>query len=243
VIFLFTDFGAGDIYVGQVKARLALLAPGVPVIDLLHDAAPFRVQASAHLLCALADDQTSGSVTLAVVDPGVGTVRRPVAVRMRESWFVGPDNGLISVLAARSDLVEVHEIAWRPSELSASFHGRDLFAPVVGRLAAGSLHPDALRPVAALDVSFGAADLAEVIYIDHYGNALTGLRASADGAERVFRVRGRAVRFARVFAEAPPDEPFWYVNSIGLIEIAFDRGSAAARLGLRVGDEVSVCAE
>ncbi len=241
MIFLFTDFGAGDIYVGQVKARLAQAAPGVPVIDLLHDAAPFRIRASAHLLCALAGDQSRGSVTLAVVDPGVGTQRRPVAVRMRESWFVGPDNGLLSVLAGRTHPVEPYEIAWRPHALSASFHGRDLFAPVAAWLAAGDIPAGALRSVAALDVAFGAADLAEVIYIDHYGNTLTGLRATQADEHRVFSVHGRRLQFKRVFAEAQPSEPFWYVNSIGLVEIALDHGSAAAQLGLKIGDEVSVC--
>jgi S-adenosylmethionine hydrolase len=238
VIYLFTDFGAADIYVGQVKARLAMAAPGIPVIDLLHDAPAFRVQACAHLLCALTADQAPGSVTAAVVDPGVGTSRRPIAVRMRESWFVGPDNGLLSVLAARSDQVAVHEIVWAPSARSASFHGRDLFAPIAARLAAGDIAAGALRSVAALAVAFGAGDLAEVIYIDHYGNALTGLRATEADCGRVFSVHGRALRFARVFAAAPPGTPFWYVNSIGLVEIALDRGSAAGALGLRVGDAV-----
>lgn len=238
MIFLFTDFGSADLYVGQVKARLARVAPDVPVIDLLHDAPAFRVQASAHLLCALAGEQPSGSVTLAVVDPGVGTSRKPVVVRADGAWFVGPDNGLLSVLAARSADAEVYEIVWRPSSMSRSFHGRDLFAPIAGRIAASVLGEDSIRPAAGLDVVFDAGDFGEVIYVDHYGNAMTGLRGRDADPAGVLSVGEADVRFASVFAQAVPNEAFWYVNSIGLVEIALDRGSAAKALGLSVGDGV-----
>src|SRR5512140_3370099 len=96
-IFLFTDFGAADIYVGQVKAVLQQRASTVPVIDLLHDAPAFNVQASAHLLAALSLQLPPGSVALAVVDPGVGGVRDAVALLADGNWFIGPDNGLLSV--------------------------------------------------------------------------------------------------------------------------------------------------
>src|SRR5262249_45495979 len=102
-IFLFTDFGSTDIYAGQVKSVLQQHAPGVAVIDLLHDAPDFNVRASAHLLAALAPRIPAGSTVLAVVDPGVGSARAAVAMRGNGSWFVGPDNGLLSVWAARCD--------------------------------------------------------------------------------------------------------------------------------------------
>jgi S-adenosylmethionine hydrolase len=238
VIYLFTDFGSSDLYVGQVKARLESVAPGVPVIDLLHDAPAYRVQASAHLLSALASEQPSGSVTLAVVDPGVGTARKPVVLRADGAWFVGPDNGLLSVLAARSRLAEVYEIVWRPSSMSRSFHGRDLFAPIAGGIAASGLAETLIRPAATLEVAFDAGDFGEIVYVDHYGNAMTGLRGRYADCTRVLSAGGTAVRFASVFAEAASSEAFWYVNSIGLVEIAINRGSAAEALGLSVGDGV-----
>src|SRR5258706_4841719 len=102
MILLFTDFGAADLYVGQVKAMLAAQAPRETVIGLLHDAPPFNVKAGAHLLAALAGRIEQGTVTMAVVDPGVGGPREPVAVLADGRWFVGPDNGLISVIAARA---------------------------------------------------------------------------------------------------------------------------------------------
>src|SRR5262245_6392392 len=139
MIFLYTDFGSADVYVGQVRAVLARMAPAIPVIDLLNDAPRFQIEPAAHLLAALARYLPPESVTLAVVDPGVGTDRRPIAIRCDERWFVGPDNGLLSVLLARSSAPEVWQIAWRPDTLSRSFHGRDLFAPIAARIATDRL--------------------------------------------------------------------------------------------------------
>src|SRR5437763_1324312 len=136
-IVLFTDFGSSDPYIGQIKAVLEREAPGVPVIDLLNDAPSFRVRAAAHLLASLVSEFARGSVFIAVVDPGVGSERVPVAVHAGGYHFVGPDNGLLSVFAARARDAQVWRIAWAPERLSASFHGRDLFAPVAARLAAG----------------------------------------------------------------------------------------------------------
>ena len=116
MIFLFTDFGAADIYVGQVKAVLLAHAPKVPVIDLLHDAPQFNVKAGAHLFAALAVRLPRDSITMAVVDPGVGGPREPVAVLADGRWFVGPDNGLISVAAARAMKRGVYSIGWRPKK-------------------------------------------------------------------------------------------------------------------------------
>src|SRR4051812_16992956 len=122
-IFLFTDFGAADIYVGQVKAVFTHEAPQVPVIDLLHDAPAFNAKAGAHLLAALAPQIPFGSVTMAVVDPGVGSTRQAVIVDVDGRWFVGPDNGLLSVLASRAEKHSVWQIAWQPARLTPSFHG------------------------------------------------------------------------------------------------------------------------
>src|SRR5688572_20369536 len=162
MIFLFTDFGAADLYVGQVKAVLAAQAPRVPVIDLLHDAPAFNIKAGAHLLAALAGRIPRGSVTLAVVDPGVGGPRGAVAVLADGRWLVGPDNGLISVTAARAARAEIFEIGWKPRTLSASFHGRDLFAPVVAMLAGGRRRAAKLEKRPRLSVNLGPGDVAEV---------------------------------------------------------------------------------
>ena len=240
-IFLFTDFGAADIYVGQVKAVLAREAPGVAIIDLLHEAPAFNVRAGAHLLAALASQIPAGSVTLAVVDPGVGGARAAIALEVDGRWFVGPDNGLMSVLAARAAKTSVWRITWEPQNLGPSFHGRDLFAPIAAALACGDFAGKAVR-ADRLQVEFGATDLGEIIYIDHYGNAFTGLRAPALPHDMRVVAGGASLAYARVFSAAPPGGTFWYANSLGLVEIAANGCSAAAALGLAVGQPAAYSA-
>jgi S-adenosylmethionine hydrolase len=240
MIFLFTDFGAADLYVGQVKSALHQVAPETRVVDLLNAAPAFNVKAAAHLLAALAARVPAGSVTLAVVDPGVGGARSPVAVLADDRWFVGPDNGLVSVAAARAKKADVFTIGWKPPSLAASFHGRDLFAPVAGMLARGDRKAAKLQGKARLAQSLGADDLAEVIYVDHYGNAMTGLRASAVPRKARLVVEGRWIERARVFSDVPTGGIFWYENSLGLVEVAENAGSAAVTLGLRIGQAVGV---
>ncbi len=238
-LILFTDFGSADIYVGQVKEVLHRLAPHTPVIDLAHDLPAYDVRAAAHLLDALKNAFAEDSVFLCVVDPGVGTDRGAVVLEADGRHYVGPDNGLLSVVAARAERARLSSIAWRPKELSHSFHGRDLFAPVAARIAAGTLPPDHLQPLPALAATFRAEDLEEIIYIDHYGNACTGIRARNARAGAVLLAGGQRIAGARVFGETPEGSPLWYANSHGLVEIAVNLGNAAQALGLRVGDMVS----
>lgn len=239
-IFLFSDFGNADLYVGQVKTVLARCAPEALVVDLLHEAPAFNVRAGAHLLAALLGQVPLASVVLAVVDPGVGGARRPVAVLADERWLVGPDNGLLSVAVARAADARVFPVTWRPPRASVSFDGRDLFAPVAAMLARGELGAGDMEEAAGLDVRFGAEDLAEVIYVDHYGNAATGLRAHALVRGATLVVNGRSIGYARVFADVPQGEVFWYENSLGLAEIAANSASAARKLDLATGQRVTV---
>jgi S-adenosyl-L-methionine hydrolase (adenosine-forming) len=139
MILTFTDFGWQGPYLGEMRAAALRLAPTVPYVDLMADAPAFRPDLAAYLLAALAPRRWRDDVVIAVVDPGVGTERAPLAVRVNDVWFVGPDNGLFELLIRRTDKVLVHEITLRPKELSASFHGRDIFAPMAGRIAAGKL--------------------------------------------------------------------------------------------------------
>lgn len=241
MIILFTDFGADDVYVGQIKARMLQTAPkGTTIVDLLHSVPDFDPHAGAHLLSALQPRFPKGSVFFAVIDPGVGTERGAAVMEADEQWFVGPDNGLLSVVAARAQRTRHWRIRWRPDALSPSFHGRDLFAPVAAGISGGVLEADWLQSSERLDVEFGADDLAQIIYIDHYGNAMTGLRASNVSRERSLEAMGRRVPWARVFSETPPGTAVWYENSIGLVELAVNQGSAAEQLGLHVGDTVSL---
>jgi S-adenosylmethionine hydrolase len=239
-IQLFTDFGATDLYVGQVRMALQAAAPGVPVFDLLNDVPAFGVGAGAHLLAALLPRTPAGSVTLAVVDPGVGSARDAVAVVADERWLVGPDNGLLSVVAGRASACVYWRITGRPEGASASFHGRDLFAPIAGAIARGAFPAERLAAAEGLGVRLPPGDLAEVIYIDHYGNLMTGLRAGTVPREARVRTASREIAYARVFSDVPGGTLFWYENSIGLVELAANQASAAALLGLGVGDPVAI---
>lgn len=241
MIVLYTDFGIDDPYVGQMKA--ALLRHGqhdVPIVDLLHRVPDFAARAGAHLLAALARSFDPGTVFLAVVDPGVGSGRSAVVLEADGKCYLGPDNGLLGVVAARAQALRTWRIAWRPNGLSASFHGRDLFAPVAARIAAGNWPAEALEESDGLDHPLPADDLAEVIYIDHYGNAMTGMRAARVPRDAVLAVGATRIAPARVFAEVPPGQAFWYENSVGLVEIAVNRGSAALVLSLAVGSTVAL---
>lgn len=238
-VLLFTDFGSNDLYAGQVEAVLDRHAPGVRVIHLLHEAPPFNVRAAAHLLAALAQGLPRGHVFLGVVDPGVGSERGAVVLHADGRWYVGPDNGLFSVIAARASSTSVWRITGHPARTSPSFHGRDVFAPIAAAVATDDFPNGDVAPAADLAVRFGGDDLAEVVYIDHFGNAFTGIRARDMPAARWLVAKGREIRHARVFAEAAPGTTFWYENSSGLVEIAVNKGHAARELGLAVGTPVA----
>lgn len=242
MIVLFSDFGASGPYVGQVKAVLARQAPGLAVIDLLHEAPAMNPRASAYLLAALAPSIKGNAVFMCVVDPGVGTDRRALALKADGRWFVGPDNGLLDIVALRAGSAEWWQIDWRPQELSATFHGRDLFAPVTARLARGEA-PPGIRCDSPAKARNWPVDLPEVVYLDPYGNAATGLRGKIVGPEVVLRANQRCFQPVTTFGDAPAGTAIWYENSNGHAELAVSEGSAAGSCGLRVGTAVAVLEE
>lgn len=238
MLVLFTDYGWADPYVGQVKAVLHRLAPGIPLVDLLHDAPDFNPHAGAQLLHALSGPFPDGSVFFCVVDPGVGGPRQAMVMEADGRWFVGPDNGLLSIVGARARVARYWNIDWQPDGLSETFHGRDLFAPVAAGIAAGTLSGDWLKPIPAPRVQFDGADLPRILYIDHYGNAWTGIRGGLADMGELVEVAGKQIPWRRFFSDAGRGEVFWHVNSNGLLEIAANRAHAASLLGLKVGDLV-----
>jgi S-adenosylmethionine hydrolase len=240
MIVLFTDFGLTGPYTGQMKAMLARNAPDVPVIDLFADAPAFQPYLSAYLLGAYCGAVPQDGVLLGIVDPGVGTDRLPLVVRADGRWYVGPDNGLFELVMRRAAVVEAWTIDWRPDRLSASFHGRDLFAPVAAKLAVGEPVPGTPVPVERVRRPDWPDDLGRVVYVDVYGNVLTGLRAAALGEGVGLEAGGRRITRARTFGDVPLGEALWYENSNGLAEITVNQGRADSALGLAVGDEVKI---
>lgn len=238
MIALFTDFGHTDPYVGQMHAVLARDAPGVPIIDLFHAVPDFNIRAGAYLLPAFAREFPPGTVFLCVVDPGVGSARRPIMLKADGRWYVGPDNGLFEMVKRRAGEYECRMIHWRPPQLSASFHGRDLFAPVAAQLARDKIPDSAPDTLTAPDGTPWPDDLAEILYVDHYGNGITGWRASMMRPKQTIHVGSEEVKYARMYSEVPLGAMFWYENANGLVEIAVNQGSAAERLGMKPGDPI-----
>jgi len=240
MIMLFTDFGWAGPYVGEIKAVLAARAPGILVIDLMHDAPAFEPRLAAYLLAAVVRTLPAEAVILGVIDPEVGSPsRRPVVVQSGARYFVGPDNGLFQI-AARAAPASWWEITWRPERLSRSFHGRDLFAPVAAILAEGGAVPGTSFAGTQAVGADWPADHDQIVYIDGFGNAMTGLRAESVPADAILVVTGKQLARAGTFSDVATATPFWYVNSAGLIEIAVNRGRADHALGLVVGTPVTV---
>jgi S-adenosyl-L-methionine hydrolase (adenosine-forming) len=240
MIAMFTDFGLTGPYTGQVKAVLARRAPGIPVIDLFADLPADDPKPAAYLLAAFSLWFAPPIVFLAVVDPGVGGTRRGVVVEADGRFYVGPENGLFELVLRRAEVVQAWEIAWRPSVLSASFHGRDLFAPVAARFAVAGPDMSMVRETQIHRVDDWPDELPAIVYIDHFGNAMTGMRAAKVSPGARLAVAGRVLPKAATFSEVPSGAAFWYENANGLVEIAVNRGRADTTLGLAIGSEVIV---
>lgn len=240
MIVTVTDFGSEGPYLAQMKASILHKAPHLQILDLFSDAPAFDPHATAYLLAAHISAFPAGTVVLGVVDPGVGTNRRPVVVHAGDRWFVGPDNGLFAVALRHAGGGAAWTIDWRPERLSSSFHGRDLFAPVAAGLACNPVPPG--RPIdpARLVGADWPEDLDEVIYIDHYGNAMTGRRSTNVPASADVGVGGRRLPHAGTFADVAPGEAIWYANSNGLLELAVNRGRADTALGIGPGTPVRI---
>jgi len=239
VIFLFTDFGWQGPYVGQMKAVTAGLAPSSAVIDLMHDAPAFQPKPSAYLLAALLDHLPQDAIVCAVVDPGVGSDRPGVLAHVDGRLLVGPGNGLFEIALRRAQTARLDRLTREPVHLSASFHGRDFFAPTAARLARGEQVPTASLEGESRPGRDWPDELAEIVYVDGYGNAMTGLPATSLKGIPLLAA-GRRLRCLRTFSDAAPGEAFWYPNSIGLAEIAVNQGNAAAELDLDLGSQVRI---
>ena len=237
--WFFTDFGTSGPYPGLMEAALLARCPQARVIHLMHRAPAFDPRRASILLGALISWLPEGAVLVGVVDPGVGSERRALWLSWAQRHFIGPDNGLFAALLRREGLV-ARELLMDSAPRSASFHGRDLFAPAAGELLAGREPPSRCLAVDELVGHHWPDELAEVIHFDDYGNAFTGLRAATLPAGAVLAVAGHRCPPARTFSDVPPGQPFWYANSLGLAEVAVNRGCAEALPGMALGAEVKV---
>jgi S-adenosylmethionine hydrolase len=255
-----SDFGHEDWFVGVVHGVVLEICPEARLVDLNHAIPPGNVERASFVIEAAAPDFPPGTIHLAVVDPGVGTRRRALAVRAREQLFVGPDNGLLEWALAdpRAEARALVEARFFRRPVSRTFHGRDVFAPVAAHLARGvplaDLGPRVEDPVRLgrppLRASDGALE-GRVMLVDRFGNALTNLTAESlaaafpgIGEDRLdVRIGSRSLHgLARSYGDAPVGTLVAIVGSSGRLEIAQVGGHAASRFGIGEGDPVLVSA-
>jgi S-adenosyl-L-methionine hydrolase (adenosine-forming) len=253
VVALLTDFGSRDGYVGSMKGVLVSDAPDAQIVDITHEVPPGDVLAAAWILATAWRSFPTRTVFLCVVDPGVGSARRGVAVAAQGMLLVGPDNGVFTLLTEEAGGVQAVELTrpelWRQPP-SPVFHGRDIFAPVAAALARGTPLENVGQPVRelhALPVAKATRQpdgsvLGHVIHIDRFGNCITDIGAALL-PERPFvvRVAGKTVGdIVQYYAQGPEDRVAALVNSSGYLEIAVRGSSAADALQLRRGDGIEV---
>jgi S-adenosyl-L-methionine hydrolase (adenosine-forming) len=271
LITITTDFGTRDGYVGTMKGVIAGIAPDVPCIDITQEIPPQDVRSAAYVLWTALPYFPPESIHIVVVDPGVGTARRPIAARTSWGLLVGPDNGVFSYVweaAPPALIVELANPNYRNMAVSSTFHGRDIFSPAGAYLARGvplaEFGPAVTDPVRLPAPVFTVTETTiagEVIYIDHFGNAITSIGrlvwdsgllsldpvfgAAPPGIINAARVRVRAGErdlgpIRHTYGEVSPGEPLALVGSEGLLELAVNHGHGAQALGLQIGDRVEI---
>jgi len=239
LIALFTDFGHDGLYVGQLHTVISAALPETKVIDLCHSIPPQDIRAAAYLLPAYTHYLPPASVTVCVVDPGVGSERPQAVCKADNCWYIGPDNGLFDVLEQQAQNFRKYHFQW-PGEVSNSFHARDIYTPAACLLAESGGSDILQGQLVDTDKLRFPADLNVVIYFDHFGNAITGQRGNTIKTEGKIILNNMTINHARIFSDVPVGDCFWYENANGLIEIAVNRGSAKDRLGLKLGDTFSM---
>lgn len=258
IIALLTDFGLRDHYVGAVKGAVLSVCPEATIVDIAHELPPHDVLAGAFALAAAYPAFPRGTVFMAVVDPGVGSSRRGLALDAGGHRFVAPDNGLLGLVLAEQRRGSLHAVdnrdLYRP-HVSDTFHARDVFGPVAAHLARGlplkdvgpRVNDPVPLPMPPVRETAPGEWQASVIHVDRFGNLTTNLaeaqlqRIVARGRrEAVVVVEGAVVPLARTYSDVPPGEACALIGSSGLLEVAVNQGDASRLLGARRGAPVRV---
>jgi S-adenosyl-L-methionine hydrolase (adenosine-forming) len=248
-----TDFGTRDGFTAQMKAVILRINPHAQIIDVTHDIQPYSIMEGALVIKGFSPYFPAGTIHAAVVDPGVGSPRRGIVLHCGEQLYVGPDNGLFSLIIADSPDWKTREISNADLMLAnphPSFHGRDVFAPVAAHLSAGVLF-SRVGPIVVDPVVFDVPGPAktrngvrgEVIYVDRFGNLSCNIEAKHLEPEvAVVEVRNTTISgISTYFGQVPEGTALALINSFGLLEIAVNRGDASKALGVHLGDSVRVC--
>ncbi len=263
IVTLTTDFGLNDHLVGAMKGVILEIAPEAQIIDISHAVQPFDILDGALTISQAYSYFPSGTVHMVIVDPGVGTARRPVILNSDRHLFVAPDNGVLSLIYDREERISVRHVTAEHYFLqprSNTFHGRDIFSPVAAYLAKG-VEPDRFGDEIADYVRFSAPRpkpvdertlQGVVLKVDRFGNLVTNITpqdapqlfsAAPPAFKIVIGAKAQATRMCSNYAEGAPGEVFGILGSMGFLEVATNRGSAYQMLGAGKGSEVNVVME
>ena len=255
VITLTSDFGLRDPYAAEMKAVILSINPKATVVDITHCVEKYNVRMAAYILARAAPFFPRGSVHVAVVDPEVGTTRKPLLIQTKHAYYLGPDNGVLSMAAVTDGIRRVYEITNSRVVLphvSNTFHGRDIFAPAAAHLTKGT-KPEEFGPETsefvvasfATKTEKGNSLIGEILYIDSFGNIVTNFRkkdmekSTVQGNVEI-RIGSRKMKLKvrRTYAESEPIELFAVVGSHGFLEISKNKASAARALKTRIGNKI-----
>ncbi|MEM0096012.1 MAG: SAM-dependent chlorinase/fluorinase [Candidatus Bathyarchaeia archaeon] len=255
IITLTTDFGLADPYIAEMKAIILGINPNVRIVDVTHQVEKFNVRNGAFILAAAAQYFPKGTIHVAVVDPGVGTKRRPILIETRKDFFIGPDNGVLALAAKNQGIRHVYEIAnpkFMLPKISQTFHGRDIFAPAAAHLSRGvkpsEFGPEIRRifvPKFAKVTKRNGALIGEVIHIDSFGNIITNFTAKnledlgiKDSVNIKLGDKRLTLKLCKAYAEVEAGKPLAITGSHDFLEISVNMGNAAQAFKVRVGDPV-----
>ncbi len=259
IITLLSDFGLKDPYVAEMKAVILSIYPEARIVDISHDIEKFDIRMGAFILASAAPYFPQGTIHVAVVDPGVGTERRPLIVETRRSFYVGPDNGLLMPSLRREGISQVYNIsnpAYMRPKISRTFHGRDIFAPVAAHLAKGcapsefgaEVH-DYVRPRFSEPQLRKHAVFGEVLYIDGFGNIVTNI--SVEDLEKIVAREGCRLhielenkvldlKLCSAYGEVPPGRALAIIGSGSFLEISVNQANASQTFEVKTGDSVNI---
>jgi S-adenosylmethionine hydrolase len=254
MITLTSDFGLKDPYVAEMKGVILTINPKATLIDVTHGIEKFNIRMATFTLASAAPYFPKGTVHLAVVDPGVGTERRAILIQTKQGFFIGPDNGILTLAAQQQGIEHIYQLTnpkFMLPKVSSTFHGRDVFAPAAAHLDRG-VKPsefgreitDAVAPEFASVKRENGSLIGEVLHVDGFGNIITNINKKEVAQIKIVNVKlpGTSLKLAlgKTYEQAKPKEPIALIGSHGFLEIALNQGSAADKFHVKVGDRVEV---
>ncbi|MEM3703501.1 MAG: SAM-dependent chlorinase/fluorinase [Candidatus Bathyarchaeia archaeon] len=255
LITLTTDFGLTDPYVAEIKAVIFRINPDVKIVDISHQIEKFNIRMGAYVLAAATPHFPRGTIHVAIVDPGVGTKRKPILIETKDSFFIGPDNGVLALAAEKQGIKHVYEIAnpkYMLPKISATFHGRDIFAPAAAFLSKGvspsefglEIH-QIVKPKFAKIFRRGPMLVGEIVHVDGFGNIVTNFTAKeleSFGVKESVNIKIRestlTLKLCEAYGEVEDKKPLAIIGSHDFLEISVNRGNAAEVFKVKAGDKI-----